>query len=368
MSEQPFTRGFWPRLGLAFGIWTLLGLFDASHSLIHYAYEDDPVAWWRVVGMGLALWYAWAVLAAFIFRIAWLFPLEGRAWRWRLPLQIATGPLFALAKLVLDYPIIREFYCPHPEQLTFPVFYRMGFASHFHTYVIIAWALFGVSHAWDYRRRLRERELRASQLETRLARAELQVLKMQLHPHFLFNTLHAIAALIPEDADRAERMLVRLGDLLRLTLENAGANEVCLRRELEFIQAYLEIEQVRFGSRLAVQMEIDPETQDAYVPYLVLQPLVENAIRYGIAPQVRGGLVAVRASRENGRLRLSVEDDGPGLSGATKVKPGRGIGLTNTRARLEQLYGAKYRFELRPGGRGGLLVTVEVPYSTTPTP
>src|SRR5262249_18504966 len=232
----------WARIGLSFCGWTLLGLFDTSHSLYHYAYVGDPVAWWRVLGMCLTLWYAWAALAVVIFWIPRRFPLEGGAWRWRLPLQLGAGLLFALVKLAIDYPIVRGFYCSDPDRLTFPVFYRMAFAGHFHTYAIIAWALLGVGHAWNYSRRLRERELKASQLETRLARAELQVLKMQLHPHFLFNTLNAIAALIPEDADRAELMLARLGDLLRLTLENAGAQEVSLKQELEFIQAYLDIE------------------------------------------------------------------------------------------------------------------------------
>src|SRR5262249_40870931 len=257
-----------------------------------------------------------------------------------LALQVPASAAFALIKLALDYPVIYFFYCPTPWLLTFPRFYRMAFVGHFGNYVVVYWAIVGLCHAITYCQKYRERELRASQLAARLAQAQLQLLKMELHPHFLFNTLHSISALIHTDPERADRMLTRLGDLLRLTLENSGTQEVCLNQELDFIQTYLEIEQVRFGPRLSVQRQIDPDVLGARVPYLILQPLVETASRQGIAPSRQPGQVGMGARRVGKRLWLQVWDTGPGLSDEFTPPPlRRGIGLTNTRARLQQLYG-----------------------------
>jgi hypothetical protein len=350
------------RVVLPFAVWTLLGLFDACHSYVRYAYDGDDVGWWRCLGMGLSLWYAWAILAVAVFYLSRRFPFDPKMWpRW-LAMHLMTGFFFALVKISMDYPIIMTFYCRQPGKVSFASFFGMAFIGRFHSYVLIYWAMLGVAHALNYHRAFRERELKAAQLETRLAHAQLQLLKMQLHPHFLFNTLNAISALIHRDAETAEHMLARLGDLLRLTLENAGAQEVVLNRELEFLGAYLEIEQVRFGPRLTVQMDIDPETRDACVPYLILQPLVENAIRHGIAPYTRAGHVVIRADRIEGRLRLQVRDNGPGLVNACPERLRTGVGLSNTRARLQQLYGEDHRFELNDLD-GGLHVTIELPFS-----
>src|SRR5262249_40591374 len=199
-------------------------------------------------------------------------------------------------------------------------------------------------------------ELKASQLEARLAQAQLQALKMQLHPHFLFNTLHAISALMRKDVEEADRMITRLSDLLRLTLENVGAQEATLRQELEILGRYLEIEQRRFGDRLQVKMEIEPETLDARAPNLILQPLVENAIRHGIAPRSAPGLIEIRASRAGDKLELQVRDNGVGLPTDHREPIKEGVGLANTRARLEQLYGAAYRFEVNNFYRCGMIV------------
>jgi two-component system, LytTR family, sensor kinase len=184
---------------------------------------------------------------------------------------------------------------------------------------------------------------------------------MQLHPHFLFNTLHAISALVHKDADKAEIMIARLGELLRTTLESAGAQEVSLRQELEFIQPYLEIEKARLGDRLQVQMDIDPEAMDAAVPNFVLQPIVENAIRHGIAPYSQIGRIQIRAHRENGMLRMEVQDNGPGLGLSEQKSLRPGVGITNTCARLQQLYGPHHQFEMKNGDNRGLTVTMLIP-------
>ncbi len=213
----------------------------------------------------------------------------------------------------------------------------------------------------DYHRRYRERELAASHLETELTQAQLEVLRMQLQPHFLFNTLHAISSLMHRDVELADRMIARLGELLRATLDHAGAAEVSLQSELDFIAPYLEIEQARLGPRLQVRLDIDPETLDAAVPNLLLQPLVENAIRHGIAPQRGPGLIEIVSRRHNGRLQVRVCDTGAGLPNETPLK--EGLGLGNTRARLEHLYGDAHVFRIAPAPSGpGVEVTLELPF------
>src|SRR5262245_29225732 len=188
------------RWGLWLAFWTLRGLFDAVQTYVRYRVEDAPaVTWPQAVALGLSLWYAWAILAIFVARLARRYPIEQRNWPTRIPFHLAAGAIFAAVKLVIDYPIIEAFYCPAPGLMRFDRFYIVALAGHFHHYVLIYWAMLGVCHALNYYRKFQERDLRTSQLEARLALAQLQCLKMQLHPHFLFNTLNAISALIHKD-------------------------------------------------------------------------------------------------------------------------------------------------------------------------
>jgi LytS/YehU family sensor histidine kinase len=228
--------------------------------------------------------------------------------------------------------------------------------------VLFYWGIVVIEHALDYYRKLQERELRASQLEAQLAQAQLQVLKCQLHPHFLFNTLNAISALIRESPDEADEMVSRLGDLLRMTLETAGLQEVPFKKELEFLKHYLDIEQTRFQERLKIELAIAPETLDGLVPSMILQPLVENSVRHGVAPRPEGGCIKITAWRHHSLLRLEVEDDGPGLSAQTPLK--ERVGLSNTRARVSNLYGAEHGLRLRHAAGGGLIVSLSIPFRT----
>lgn len=226
-------------------------------------------------------------------------------------------------------------------------------------HVPIYWALLGLQHAVDYHREVRERDVAAARLETRLLEAQLQALHRQIHPHFLFNTLHAISAMLHREPDKADVMIERLGDMLRVTLASTGTQEVPLRQELDFLGAYLDIEQVNFGARLRVSMAIDPDVLDAQVPYLVLQPLVENALRHGLAPMPGGGSLAVSAKADGTALVLTVRDDGRGVT-AAPAAPGHGVGVANTRARLVALHpGAT--LDIHPDVRGGTCVTVRLP-------
>jgi two-component system, LytTR family, sensor kinase len=353
------------RFGLAFAAWTLLGVFDASQTYMRHAYLGRPMGWFQALALGLCLWYAWAVLAVFVFQLARRYPLDAQHWPRHLPLHAVASCFFAMVKLVMDYPIIGAFYRPEPELVPFIPFYRTAFVGYFHHYVLIYWSMLGVAHAFNYQRKWRQRTLKALQLEARLSQAQLQMLELQLQPHFLFNTLNGISTLIHRDPDLADRMLCRLGDLLRRTLDHAGTQEVALGRELEFLQAYLEIEQLRFGPRLHVQIRVDEEVAEARVPYLILQPLVENAIRHGLAPSGRAGVIEVRAHRCEGGLRLQVSDTGVGVPEGMLARLREGIGLSNTRARLKQLYGNDHRLELRHGHPSGLVVTIDVPLRLT---
>jgi two-component system, LytTR family, sensor kinase len=188
------------------------------------------------------------------------------------------------------------------------------------------------------------------------------VLRLQLHPHFLFNTLHTISALMHKDLRAADRMLALLGDLLRDSFERVGAQEVSLKQELGFLDRYLEIERTRFRDRLSVTVRVDPEALDAVVPNLLLQPLVENAIRHGIGRRQDAGRIEISARRENDRLDVRIRDDGPGLPEGTETALRAGVGLANTAARLQQLYPNGHRFDLKNRPEGGLEVALEIPF------
>ncbi len=360
-------------LALLFILATLLGLFDASQSylLLHHFVErpggsPPPMPLGDIVVLSLTEWLLWVPLAFYLVWLAHRFPFDQRRWLGSVSLMVLFSVVCSVVKVAMDVPVQLFLRPAHSwGMLKFEDalgLFLILFFARFLIYVLISWAVLGIAHAVEHYRKFRERELRASQLETRLAQAQLQVLKMQLHPHFLFNTLNAISALIHQDVDVADRMLARLGELLRLTLENAGTQVVSLRQELEFIGPYLEIQQSRLGSRLAVRLDIDPEAMDARVPNLVLQPLVENAIQHGIAPRPGGGRIELSARRQGDRLLLQVRDDGPGLREPDRPTGQRGVGLANTRARLEQMYGADHSLRLANHPEGGLAVTVELPF------
>jgi len=230
----------------------------------------------------------------------------------------------------------------------------------------LAWGLtaylimLSVAHALEYRRRHQVAAESASRLEAALAGARLQCLQMQLQPHFLFNALNVVSSLIHRDPDAAERMVTRLGDLLRLTLDESAPPTVPLRRELELLEGYLAIERARFRDRLTVDLDVAPGTLEAGVPYLILQPLAENAVRHGVARRAGPGRIAVRARLHRGYLALEVQDDGEGLAGRSGPA-GNGVGLSNTRARLEQLYGTGARLSLVERRSGGATARLVLP-------
>jgi sensor histidine kinase YesM len=248
---------------------------------------------------------------------------------------------------------------------SFPLQYQDELHAFFLLDVLVYWAVFGVGYAFDYRERYRERESQASELRAQLAQAQLESLKMQLHPHFLFNTLHTIAGLVrSNDKGPAVDMISGLSDLLRHALESADEQEVTFKEEVKFIELYLDIQKVRFSDRLTVRLEVAPESLEALVPNLILQPLVENAIRHGISHKNEPGLLLIKSYCENGDVHITVSDDGPGMPSDWRLEKSEGIGLANTDERLKHLYGNKYRFELRAGDHGGTTAAIRIPFRT----
>jgi signal transduction histidine kinase len=342
----------WFRWALVFLGWTSVALFFASQTYLSYKYSGGEAHWGIVLKVNLCQWYAWGLLAPGIVWLARRFPLEHRHWTTSLLVHLLAGASVALVKWQLDN-LLRH--------------YVLGFGRGtslifvFHQSLVTYWLLVGAAQTYRYYQCYREGELRSAQLSAQLAQAQLQALRMQLHPHFLFNTLNAISTLVHKDPEAADRMIARLSELLRLTLENVGVQEVPLAQELEFLERYLEIERTRFADRLVVRMEIAPETLDAQTPYLILQPLVENAIRHGIAARVLAGCIVVSAKRDGGMLVLEVGDDGPGMASGAAAS-NTGVGISSTRMRLEKLYGSAQRFELRNAERGGVVASVTFPF------
>jgi two-component sensor histidine kinase len=354
-------RRLWLGTALIFAAWTVFGLLLANQGYMQAELRGQSVPWVRVLRPGLLEAYLWAFATLAIFWLARRFPLE----RGRMLRSIAVHIVAAVALLLARAAFLVQL-GRHVDWLGARAFSRVFWGSSSVNVMFYA-LLLGIAHAVLYYERYRERERAAEQLARGLTEARLHALKMQLQPHFLFNTLNAISALIPADAKPAKRMLARLGDLLRTSLEHEETQEVTLREELGFLEPYLEIEQARLEDRLTVVMQIEPETLDARVPHLVLQPLVENAIRHGIAPRIEPGRVEISAasctSGPGDRfLRLEVRDDGRGVERDDQVRTRRGVGLTNIRSRLEQLYDGAHRFELENHAEGGVVVRITLPF------
>jgi signal transduction histidine kinase len=360
-----------PRLTLlraTFGIATLLGIFSSfqAYQLVRFMYPSETPSVLATSAINIGYWYAWAVMAPVIVAVTRRFPLErGRLLR-SLPVHFVAVFVVTVVHIGLFEWLrlnVSHFFWPaRPMKATWWGQVTSTFLNNFDYEMMAYWAIAGVYSAVKYHGEAQERTLKASRLDAQLAEAQLQALQRQLHPHFLFNTLNAISALMHRDVEAADQMLSRLSDLLRIALDQRGQQEVALKDELEFLQKYLEIEQARFGDRLTVEFSIDPETLDAQVPNLILQPLVENSIRHAVAVRIEPGHIAVKARRVEGVLELSVRDNGPGMPPGRLASPARGLGLSNTRSRLERLYGAAQHLTFAEPPGGGLIVTVSLPF------
>jgi len=271
-------------------------------------------------------------------------------------LLAAGHQVIHLTTLWLVIPRLRQLFP------TLAACFRVYFGFGFYVDVLIATLIVIGVHALVYYQRFQASQVEEASLRAQLAQAQLRALKMQLHPHFLFNTLHSISSLVLEDPPKANSMIARLGDFLRLTLDHSDQQLVTLKEETEFVRCYLEIEQVRFGDRLTVDFNIDPATLAAEVPHLILQPVVENAIQHAIAPRATPGRIEIAANRHDHSLQLEVKDTGPGVTAPNHNSERQGVGLSNVRARLERLYGSNFSLVMSNGPSQGFTVTLQIPF------
>jgi len=347
--------------------WTLFALFFISEDVSRSAYQGRPIEWRGYLVVWLTTAAAWALLTPIVWHLAGRFPIERQHWWRSIVVHFIAGVTFALVEEAIFALITPRFGLPWFKP-SFVATFRAVLPIDLHLNLIMYWLILGAHHTFIYYRRYREREreaarleLRASELQNQLGQARLDALKMQLRPHFLFNTLNAIVVLVRQGRNReADQMLTDLSELLRQSLASDQVQEIPLREEIDFLQRYLDIERVRFHDRLAVEMSFDPETMDAAVPCLILQPLVENAIRHGIARTAAGGRVSVRSRLIDSMLEIQVYNDGPAVSSQANTKTG--VGLSNTRARLQELYQHQQSLRVEAVRGGGFTVTVRLPF------
>lgn len=355
---------------LYFLLWTVAGLFYFSQGLAQRLVSHDTNPWWHYLAAWLLGVYLWALLTPAILWLGRRFPLARGAWARHAAIHLLWSACFSAGELTLESALYSRLHLFPPD---FRAALVQLLARGFHGGILDYWIVLGAQWAVLYYQRYQERsqevlkfDLRASELQSQLVSAQLSALKMQLQPHFLFNTLNAITVLVRQQKSKdAEQMLGHMSDLLRGVLEDVDAQEVSLRRELEYLHLYLSIERVRFADRLRMEISADPATREASVPHLILQPIVENAIRHGIGASSSAGRILISTARIDGLVEIRVQDDGPGFS-TGHSSAHEGIGLANTRARLQRLYGASARLDIENCTGGGAAVTLRFPYRDSP--
>ncbi|HSJ62654.1 MAG TPA: histidine kinase [Gemmatimonadaceae bacterium] len=381
--QRPAIRPHVPLRGaevlLIVAFWTFLALLTAANAVLDPRPRAvDPPFAWRSVGYAFFQYYLWALLTPLIFWLASRYTLERPDRMKRLLLFLVLGTAIAIGMEALLTWSRFELFFDRPQRGPFgpmrggrgggPFFgvRRLFWLDDLMVFIAIVAAGIARDYFWRYRARQEEGvrlEAQAADLQAQLARAQLAALRSQLDPHFLFNTLHAVSSLVERDPRGVRRMIARLSELLRSTLAVAQEPETTLEQELEFLRRYIEIMEIRFQGRLQVEMRIAPEALDALVPTLMLQPLVENAVKHGVSKVEGVGRIAISAEREGDRVRLEIRDNGPGPQREPDTAA-EGVGLRNTRARLERLYGEAQDLSLAAAPDGGAIVTVTLPYHT----
>lgn len=355
------------KAGLLFGLWTAYGLLCAWQAHYWYALSAHPMSWEEAFRYELTYAYLWGAFTPLIRWMARRYRLERNVWPRHLAAHVAAILILVPAiKLLFD-----AITAPPTSAFSEPAWQRLfrSVESTFDTGTLLYVVVVLVEHAILYYKSYQTGLIKAAQLQTQLIQAQLQALKMQLHPHFLFNTLHTISALVHEDPELAEHTITRLGELLRLFLANSTIHEVPLSEELHILNLYLEIEHARFEDRLQVHYDVPVALREAMVPNLVLQPLVENSIRHGLGKKAGPGAISICAERFNGTLVLRIADNGVGLKDEPAKmiakRPGyQGMGLAITRGRLESLYGPQHSLTLRNLPAGGVEARITMPYRT----
>jgi two-component system, LytTR family, sensor kinase len=366
----------WLIWAVSFAVWTFVCLAATASIYELYRSMGKPMSLWSVLALECSQILTYAPLTPFVFVLAVRYPLQRQSWGRRSLLFLAGGVIFSLAHITLrgltpygswdsqSQNWVSAVWSPqdHAFRIQWHIFKDLFLRNVVDDFTGTYVPILLVAHAVSYYRRFRERDLHTAQLEGQLAKAHLQALKSQLQPHFLFNTMHSISALMLINVRAADKVMTRLSDLLRMSLENDGIQITTLNRELEFVRAYLEIEKVRFEDRLAIAFDLAPEALDALVPHLLLQPLAENAVRHGISKRMEQGEIRIIASHDEHQLCLTVRDNGPGLSGADPASLREGLGLRATRERLRTMYGDEQSMEIRNAPGQGVEVNIRIPF------
>jgi two-component system LytT family sensor kinase len=362
-DDNPRRRTFLKRLtriGIIWGVWTIVALFFSTQVFMMYYSERQPIPYKRAFIVQGSACYLWALVTPLVLWLARRFCIDRNRWFRKLALHFFFSVVLVTLLISVHF-VVYMVLAGRASSIT-PLRLAGYMYPNLDRWLLFYWLILLMSHAFNYYNSYRKGELKASQLRTQLVQSQLEALKMQVQPHFLFNTLHSISALLSKDTEGARRMITRLGDFLRLTLENSGSMEVTLQQEIEFLNGYLEIERIRFQDRLTTDIKIDPAVLEARVPNLILQPIVENAMKHAVVNS-RSGHVEITAAPRNGVVHIEVKDNGPGLlvDRTLELRRGKGLGLANTQARLVGLYGTAARFEMTNRPSGGLIVSIEIP-------
>jgi len=359
-------RVYLRRLGVSLLCWAGIVLLESSQVFVSDATRGYVLPSMHYIAWAVFNWYFFALISPLIYELGMRYPIVGQQWLRRIFLPHTLACISCLIFQAVSRGFAGSIYSIHyesnfelrglPFALTAEWFERRSLVG-----AIAYWVIVIITAFAHMREQVRQRELREAQLESRLASAELEKLRMQIHPHFLFNTLQAAITLVQEDPHAAEDVLLRLSQLLRISIDQMDTNEIPLSRELEFLDYYTGIQKQRFGDRLAVEIHAEPDTLNLMVPPLILQPLVENAIRHGIGKHKGDDCVEVFARKADGGLHIEVWNANSVAEEESEKLFLRGVGLRNTRARLEQLYGTKGQLIFRSLARGGAVVLISVP-------
>jgi two-component system LytT family sensor kinase len=347
------------------GVWMFFVLYFSIDSLINLRARGVLTPFWQLFYSNFIYFYLWALLSIPIIRVARWLSRKSPKRVMMLLVQLPLGVLFSFFHSVVQFYLNNLIiYVFHPNlsaifrDENFQIFSLRYFTQNIPMY----WIIIGIISLIDYYRLYRENELRSARLELQLLQSQLQIFKMQIHPHFLFNTINSILALMHDDVAGAERMAIQLSGFLRYTLDSIDRQEVLLKEELEFVQRYLDIEKVRLQERLTVTIDVDPDTLLAFVPNFLLQPLVENSVRHGIFPYSRKGHIYIGCKSTGKQLWIQVRDDGPGISPGDPSALKKGVGLTNLEKRLQTLYDkGGYKFTYGNHPEGGAIVDIVIP-------
>lgn len=361
-KKSPYLRNSLIVIGVFtfFAILNFIQFAIFMSSVGHEGKDFPPI--YKIILSIMRDWYIWAILIPLIYWLFRRFPIRADHWIPDIILNVFVGIAFLLFKAFLD-AVLSFWFSPFPirEETILDQIFHTLLSPHIYGNLILFGAILSVMYSMEYYKRFRERELLSVKLEAELAASQLLLLKNQIQPHFLFNTLNAISSLIYQDTHKADEMIVLLSDLLRYSLSNLEVNEIPLKEEIKCLKKYLEIEKIRFEDHLLIEYQISPDTLEIPVPTMLLQPLVENSIRHGIAKRAAVGKISIQTYNDSEFLHIFIQDDGPGLSVEQRQTLTEGIGLANVRQRIKRLYGYANGYVLTEAPNGGLCVQVRIP-------